>query len=428
MAKLSYRLCNYLSPMLTTSMRLSYPSGNSCISYLRGTFEVRLIRGLREISVRNENRGRCHNKKVVSEDLDRLSNHGHESRLLKIAVIGVPNVGKSTVINQLVGRRVCSISSKVHTTRCKARAIAVDGNTQLVFLDTPGLVNSDESHRHHLERAFHTDGEEALLEADVIGVIHDVSNNWTRDRLDPKVLRLLHLYPRKHSFLILNKIDALKSKRKLLDIIRLLTNGSLAGQQKELDEDSPSIINYTADTDEEHKVGVENQQLSELQVKRKVKTERGWSHFEEVFMVSALMGDGIKDVKDYLLHIAEPSPWLFPASQFTDQPSETVVIDTVRAKLLDYLPQEVPYNLVTSMEYFETSEDGKITAIVRVDCPSLHLEKLVVGLRGRRIRIIAREAEQELQSTFRQHLILKVVVTSKEGTVVKKEKLLKSSR
>ncbi|KAJ4437053.1 hypothetical protein ANN_17188, partial [Periplaneta americana] len=349
-----------------------------------GTFEVRLIRGLREISVRNENRGRCHNKKVVSEDLDRLSNHGHESRLLKIAVIGVPNVGKSTVINQLVGRRVnllyeilawigtsiflflqvCSISSKVHTTRCKARAIAVDGNTQLVFLDTPGLVNSDESHRHHLERAFHTDGEEALLEADVIGVIHDVSNNWTRDRLDPKVLRLLHLYPRKHSFLILNKIDALKSKRKLLDIIRLLTNGSLAGQQKELDEDSPSIINYTADTDEEHKDGVKNQQLSELQVKRKVKTERGWSHFEEVFMVSALMGDGIKDVKDYLLHIAEPSPWLFPASQFTDQPSETVVIDTVRAKLLDYLPQEVPYNLVTSMEYFETSEDGRFLNVL----------------------------------------------------------------
>jgi predicted GTPase len=62
------------------------------------------------------------------------------------------------------------------------------------------------SHRHHLEHAFHSDSETAMLEADVIGVVHDVSNTWTRDRLDPKVLRLLYLYPRKHSFLILNKV------------------------------------------------------------------------------------------------------------------------------------------------------------------------------------------------------------------------------
>nr|AGM32835.1 putative GTP-binding protein Era [Coptotermes formosanus] len=175
-----------------------------------------------------------------------------------------------------------------------------------------------------------------MLEADVIGVVHDVSNTWTRDRLDPKVLRLLYLYPKKHSFLILNKTDAVKTKRKLLDVVRFLTNNSLARQSKMSEHEPSLVIDYTESREQQTADGRHSQplnsemnssqSLSELQIQRKVQNQKGWPNFSEVFMVSALLGDGMNDIKDYLLHISEPSPWLYPVSEFTDQPSETVII------------------------------------------------------------------------------------------------------
>ncbi|XP_023704282.1 LOW QUALITY PROTEIN: GTPase Era, mitochondrial [Cryptotermes secundus] len=330
---MTHSLLTCMIPVLNISKKVLLPSSgrlrNSTL--LWKTVEVRFLRGVAENSA-DTNAGSLPFSRLESSV---SQNENYETRLLKIAIIGVPNAGKSTVINQLVGRKVCSISRKVHTTRCNARAIGIEGNTQLVFLDTPGLVNADESHRHHLEHSFHCDSEIAMLEADVIGVVHDVSNPWTRDRLDPKVLRLLYLYPRKHSFLILNKIDALKTKRKLLDVVRLLTNNSLAGQSKTSEREPLSAINYPecieqqqAHKSHDHQVkdDMSSSILSELQVQRKVANERGWPNFKEIFMVSALLGDGMNDIKDYLLHISESSPWLYPESKFTDQPSETIVV------------------------------------------------------------------------------------------------------
>lgn len=422
---MTHSLCNCVTPVFNISKRVLFPCsvGFRNVTRLWKTVEVRFVGAIAEGSTVAHRRDLLLSK---SESFVKR-NESHESRLLKIAIIGVPNVGKSTVINQLVGRKVCSISSKVHTTRCKARAIGIEGNTQLVFLDTPGLVNVDESRRHHLEYTFHSDSETAMLEADVIGVAHDVSNTWTRDRLDPKVLRLLYLYPKKHSFLILNKIDAVKTKRKLLDIVRLLTNNSLVGQS-EISENEPSlVIDYTETREQQtadmrHTEPLNNeinssQSLSELQIHRTVQNQKGWSKFSEVFMVSALLGDGMNDIKDYLLHISEPSPWLYPVSEFTDQPSETVIVNTVRSKLLDHLPQEIPYNLDTAIEYFDIGADGTMSAVVLVICPSLRIQRLVVGSHGRRIRAIAFESEQELQSTFRQQVRLKVVVTENSQTL-----------
>lgn len=428
---MAHSLFSCMIPGFSISKKVLLPSfvrlRNSALIWK--TVEVRFVGGV------PENSGDTNARSLSLSKLESscAQNENYELRLLRIAIIGVPNAGKSTVINQLVGRKVCSISRKVHTTRCNARAIGIEGNTQLVFLDTPGLVNSDESHRHHLEHAFRCDSETAMLEADVIGVVHDVSNTWTRDRLDPKVLRLLYLYPRKHSFLILNKIDAVKTKRKLLDVVRLLTNNSLAGKPKTSVLEPSSVIDYTECIEQQRTHKRHNHQvkddmnspiLSELQVQRKVVNERGWPNFREVFMVSALLGDGMNDIKDYLLHISESSPWLYPVSKFTDQPSETIIVNTVRSKLLDHLPQEIPYNLNTFIEYFDVGKEGTISTVVLVECPTLRLQRLVVGSRGLRVRTIAREAEQELQSTFRQPVRLKVAVTNtsqKLPTVDKKE-------
>ena len=127
--------------------------------------------------------------------------------------------------------QVFAVSRKVHTTRCSARAVLINDSTQVVFLDTPGLVSLTESEkyvsqfyfpfewkisliilhcRHRLENSFLTDSEEAVKEADIVGVIHDVSNIFTRDRLSSKVLRLLHQYSRKRTFLILNKVSIIR--------------------------------------------------------------------------------------------------------------------------------------------------------------------------------------------------------------------------
>nr|CAD7454806.1 unnamed protein product [Timema tahoe] len=305
--------------------------------------------------------------------------------LVKVAIIGLPNAGKSTLINSLTGRKACPISSKVHTTRCRARAISVKDNTQIVFLDTPGLVTEEESKHHHLEPQYLRDGEKALQEAHVIGVVHDASNYWLKNRLDEKVLRLLHLYPHKDSFLILNKIDILKSKRNLLDLVKILTNGSLVGQQPP-EPGGNKKLNY----------------LSESQVKKAVKPERGWPNFREVFLVSALTRSGVDGIERFLLKSSRPGPWMFSEEQFSDQSPEWLIEETVRGRLLEHLPQEIPYNLNTRIEYFHRGEQGNLVSVVLVECATPRLQKLVVGPKGSRIRTIAMEAEQDLYHTFQQ--------------------------
>ncbi|KAK7861931.1 hypothetical protein R5R35_009392 [Gryllus longicercus] len=312
-------------------------------------------------------------------------------KILKVAIIGPPNAGKSTLVNALVGRRVCSASKKVHTTRHNIKAITVDGSTQLVFLDTPGIVTGYEMQRHRLERAFISNPEEAMLEADVIGVVHDVSNKWTAKHLDHRTLRLLELHSDKNSILILNKIDALHKKYKLLELINILTNKSV---KSSCPVEKPKVT-----------------KLSEISVMKMVKDQHGWSEFNEVFMVSSLTGSGLGDVKEYLLQQAKLGPWIYKPGQFTDESPEDLILQTVHSRLLEYLPQEIPYILEPEMEFFKIHPDGRIVSVVLVNCPSPHLEKLVMGPKGKRIKLIAQEAEQDIRNTFHENVYLKLVVT-----------------
>ncbi|KAL1140693.1 hypothetical protein AAG570_000623 [Ranatra chinensis] len=255
---------------------------------------------------------------------------GEEKKILKVAIIGTPNSGKSTLINNLVGRKVFAISKKVHTTRCRARAVGIESNTQLVFLDTPGLVSALETDKYKLDKSYVTGGEDAIEEADVIGVVHDISNPYTRHKLDIKVLRLLHLFQQKESFLIINKIDTVKSKRKLLDLSAALTGGALRNYNE------PLIA----------------EKMTEVSVMERVRREPQWKHFSDVFMVSALLEEGTKDIKSYLLHCAQPGKWLFKEDVFTDQKPPQIIEGVVRSKLLEYLPYEVPYTVNVKLEYF----------------------------------------------------------------------------
>ena len=149
------------------------------------------------------------------------------------------------------------------------------------------------------------DPEKALLKADLLLVLHDVSNKWTRESLSPLVLRLLHLHPNKESFLVLNKIDSIKEKRMLLKLTRQLTEGIIDGQAiittpapSKIRRDKKTIITETANPTTESNFP---ENPSETQVAKAIEGKIGWPRFKKVFMVSALEGDGVSDIMVILL-------------------------------------------------------------------------------------------------------------------------------
>ncbi|XP_013789808.1 GTPase Era, mitochondrial-like [Limulus polyphemus] len=331
----------------------------------------------------------------------------NDPRLLKVSILGEPNAGKSTLTNSLLGWRVCSVSRKVHTTRRNTAAVLTEGNTQIVFLDTPGLVTPDHGKKHHLDSTLTTGPSKSVQHADTILVVVDVSNKWTRNHLDPGILKLLHRYPNKDCVLVLNKIDLLQSKQKLLEVSRSLTMGKVGGK------DMPAFPSRR-----------KNQKISlnslfkvtedKLEENNKVDTETGWPNFSRVFMISALDGNGVADLKTYFLETAHPSSWLYHCSMVTDQSPLEVVQMAVREKILEYLPKEIPYNLNLDIEMWEVDDAGVLKVAMSVICPRRGLVKILIGHRGRMISRIAEEAKQAVANTFHCDVSLKLIVKYKE--------------
>ncbi|XP_067628498.1 GTPase Era, mitochondrial isoform X2 [Eurosta solidaginis] len=282
---------------------------------------------------------------------------------LHVAVIGVPNAGKSTFINNLINHRVCPTSSKVHTTRKANKAISTTGHTQLIFYDTPGLVTPNEMKRYHLEQNFNKAYRHAIQHADVIACMHDVSNSWTRNVLHSTVLETLKEYHHFPSFLVLNKIDMLKSKRVLLDLIRILTNNTISTAQLKGNRKRKFKTN-----------SIEKLNASAPTITGKDKGKEGsWSNFQKVFLVSSITGNGLGDIHSYLTSIAKDRSWDYAKEMFTDETPEELIVESVRARLLDYLPQEIPYNLQSAIEYY-SEENGKFKKALEKNGASTHVK------------------------------------------------------
>lgn len=152
-------------------------------------------------------------------------------KLLKTSILGAPNAGKSTLVNRIMNKRVSAVSSKINTTRNRTNAVLTDRDTQMIILDTPGLVTFKKSKKFNLERQMIIDPHSALWESDLIVVVHDVSNEYSRDKLDSEVLKCLFAHPDKETILVLNKTDRLKNKSQLLDLVASLTGGRLNGKE-----------------------------------------------------------------------------------------------------------------------------------------------------------------------------------------------------
>jgi GTP-binding protein Era len=277
------------------------------------------------------------------------------------AIIGAPNAGKSTLINALVGSKVAIVSPKVQTTRMPVRGIAITGKTQIVFVDTPGIFRP----RRRLDRAMVTSAWAGAEEADAVLLIVDAADfnaspNGPGARDTMAILDGLKASKGKKRALILNKIDGMKRT----DLL-------------------PLMEKLNAD-------GV----------------------FEDVFLISALKGQGVGDVSAWVAARMPESPWLYPEDQAADIPSRLLAAEVTREKIYLRLHDELPYASAVETEKWEERRDGsvKIDQVIYVQREGQ--KAIVLGKGGATIKIIGGLAREELEKLFdrRVHLFLFVKV------------------
>jgi small GTP-binding protein len=359
-------------------------------------------------------------------------------KILQVSVIGMPNAGKSTLVNHLVGTKVSAVSKKVHTTRKNVLGIKVEGSTQIVFADSPGLVTMAHCQKHQLEHTFVSGPEKATKSSDVIMVVVDASNPRERKKLSPGILDKLQKYKDKESLLVLNKIDLIKAKRKLFDVSTKLTLGIVGGQssfegdiKKIIQPSDQEIIaknaakaeerarkkGYVIDLPKEAKESViplneeEEEEAPFVDMTKKIESD-GWDMFSRVFMVSALTGDGVDDIKEYLLSKAYKGKWKFPADVVTPQDPSQFVHLIMKERLLDNLPQEIPYNISTRIQSWDVNRTGTLCLCIDLVSPKNTYMSMLLGPGGKTISKIADEVRQELSNAFRCDVSLKLVAKS----------------
>lgn len=229
-------------------------------------------------------------------------------KIVKVAIIGEPNSGKSTLVNSLVGEKLFAVTNKPHTTRQEAHAAFSVGNAQVVLLDTPGVVTQSEGRRLKMTREHVTAPENALQRADVICVVSDSCDRRTRYRIHEQVLDALERHRNIPSLLILNKIDQLRHKTDLLGLTAVLS--------EKREKDTWGYVK-----------------------------QGGWDNFEHVFMISAKQGDGIEDMKTYLAIKATPGEWMFPPESNNELSLEQRIEEVFREKLLELYEHEIPWQI-----------------------------------------------------------------------------------
>ncbi len=274
-----------------------------------------------------------------------------------VAVIGEPNVGKSTLVNALVGAKVSIVTHKVQTTRFRIRGIAIEGASQIVFVDTPGLFRP----RRRLEKAMVQAAWAGVEDADVILLMVEAHRGLTEGVRAIVEGLAEHLGPRRRPVaLVINKIDRVRKERLL----------ALAAEMNALYD------------------------------------------FEATFMVSALKGDGLADLRRWLAERMPEGPWLYPEDQVADLPLRLLAAEITREKLMLRLHQELPYQLTVETEAWEEFADGSVRIDQVVYVAREGHKGIVLGRRGETIRQVGRMAREELAALLDRpvHLFITVKV------------------
>lgn len=275
-----------------------------------------------------------------------------------VALIGAPNAGKSTLVNQLVGTKVSIVTHKVQTTRALVRGIVIHDNAQIVLIDTPGIFRP----KRRLDRAMVSTAWGGAKDADVVLVLIDAQAG-INDEAEAIMEALEGV--KQDKILVLNKVDTVSR---------------------------PSLLELTAKLNER-------------------------VNFSRTFMISALNGSGCKDLLNYLCSIMQEGPWFYPEDQISDMPMRQLAAEITREKLYLRLHEELPYASTVETEGWEERADGsvKINQVIYVERDSQ--KKIVLGAKGETIKAIGQAARKELMEIMEQkvHLFLFVKVRDNWG-------------
>ena len=275
-----------------------------------------------------------------------------------VALIGEPNAGKSTLLNRMVGAKVSIVTHKVQTTRARIRGVALEGPTQIVFVDTPGLFKP----RRRLDRAMVAAAWGGAADADIVVLMVEAHRGVTSG-VERILEGLGEIGQGRTIALGINKIDRVEAP-------------VLLGLTKDLNDRFP---------------------------------------FVETFMISAEKGHGVDTLRQWLAGEVPEGPWLYPEDQIADLPMRMIAAEMTREKLTLRLHQELPYQLTVETEAWEERKDGsaKVDQIIYVSRDG-H-KGIVLGHRGETIKAVSRAAREELAEFLgrKVHLFLQVKVREK---------------
>lgn len=269
-----------------------------------------------------------------------------------IAIVGPTNAGKSTLINQIMGRKVSIVSHKVQTTRTNLRAVKMVGNRQLIFVDTPGIFRP----ARRLDRAMVGAAFSATSDADAILLVIDAQKGVTET-----VRQLVEkIGNHKNLFVALNKVDAVSK---------------------------PDLLPLTAE-------------INEL------------AHPREIFMISALKNDGIKQMLDVLAAVMPAGSYLFDAHDASDVPDNLYLSELTREKIYKYIHQELPYHINVVTERVDVGSDGVLDIYQKIAVQNDAHKKIVIGRGGAQLKKIGTAARHDIQNQWgvnaRLHLFVRV--------------------
>jgi len=280
----------------------------------------------------------------------------NETRCGFVALLGAPNAGKSTLTNHFVGSKVSIVSPKAQTTRTTIKGIGIYHNTQIIFLDTPGIFKP----KRRLDRAMVASAWSGVGDADIIALLVDAKRGF-----DDETRAIINKIKQDNipAVLVLNKTDLVKGDR---------------------------LLELTAELNAAYP-------------------------FAETFMISALSGDGADEFYNYLAEHLPVSPWYYPEEQMSDLPLKLLAAEVVREKLFLYLRQELPYALTVEPELWQRRDDDSIRAEMTIYVERDGQKQIVLGHGGAMIKKIGQSARRELEDLLEERIHLFLFVKVREN-------------
>ena len=274
-----------------------------------------------------------------------------------VAIIGRPNVGKSTLINRVLGQKLCITSRRPQTTRHRILGIKTDDDSQLIYVDTPGLhIDDKKAMNRYMNRA----AASSIDDVDVILFVVD-GMNWTDE--DEKVLERLKVSAKAPVILVINKMDKLADKEVML----------------------PHIQKLSAQFD-----------------------------YANVFPISARKGMNLDELEKQIKQLVPEGDLIFPEDQITDRSSRFLAAELVREQLFRHLGQELPYSITVEIEQFDDEKDlYRIGAVIYVERDGQ--KAIVIGKKGDLLKSVGKDARIEMQSLFGHKVFLRLWVKVREG-------------